>query len=126
MSRRRLVLRIWEQETAAVALRLRSIWRRGLWALWSWIKPHVVRASAFVLVLFVVVFPGRAATAVVIVDLGTLGGSYSHATAVSASGRVVGDSSTVSDAETHAFCWTQAGGMIDLAPSAALTAMPKQ
>ena len=73
-----------------------------------------MRASAFVLVLFTAFFPARAATTVVIVDLGTLGGSSSHATAVNASGQVVGHSATVGDAETHAFSWTQAGGMIDL------------
>ena len=48
------------------------------------------------------------------VDLGTLGGSYGQATAVNANGQVVGDSFTTGNASTHAFSWTQAGGMVDL------------
>src|SRR5262250_1386250 len=61
-----------------------------------------------------ILFAARAAAAVDIVDLGTLGGCCSEALAVTPSGQVVGDSSTVGDAETHAFLWTQSGGMIDL------------
>jgi probable HAF family extracellular repeat protein/predicted outer membrane repeat protein len=48
-----------------------------------------------------------------IVDLGTLGGKLSQATAVS-DGHVVGWSSTPGHAAYHAFSWTQKGGMIDL------------
>jgi hypothetical protein len=45
-------------------------------------KPRVMRASAFVLVWFAVLFPARAATAVVIVDLGSLGDSWPFSVAV--------------------------------------------
>ena len=49
------------------------------------------------------------------VDLGTLGAtSNSFATAVSPSGQVVGYSYLPGNATTHAFSWTQAGGMVDL------------
>jgi probable HAF family extracellular repeat protein len=51
-----------------------------------------------------------------IIDLGTLGGSSSRATAVNARGQVVGGSATASSSG-HAFSWTQAGGMIDLGAS---------
>jgi probable HAF family extracellular repeat protein len=47
------------------------------------------------------------------VDLGTLGGTFSQAIAVNASGQVVGFSTTAGG-ETHAFSWTQTGGMVDL------------
>jgi probable HAF family extracellular repeat protein len=39
------------------------------------------------------------------VDLGTLGGSYSTPVAVNASGRVVGYSTTAGDAASHAVLW---------------------
>ena len=48
------------------------------------------------------------------VDLGTLGGIYSTAVGVSASGQVAGTSSTPGDAEIHAFLWTADQGMVDL------------
>jgi probable HAF family extracellular repeat protein len=47
------------------------------------------------------------------VDLGTLGGTFSRATAVNNLGQVVGTSETASG-EEHAFSWTAAGGMVDL------------
>ena len=47
-------------------------------------------------------------------DLGTLGGTSSQAVAVNDKGQVVGFSSTAGDAESHAFFWTQKGGMVDL------------
>jgi probable HAF family extracellular repeat protein len=48
------------------------------------------------------------------IDLGTLGGSFSRAYAVNASGQVVGFGSIAEDAEFHAFSWTATGGMTDL------------
>jgi probable HAF family extracellular repeat protein len=48
------------------------------------------------------------------IDLGTLGGSTSHANAVNTAGEVVGDSTVAGDMTTHAFAWTPAGGMQDL------------
>ncbi len=48
------------------------------------------------------------------VDLGPLGGSFSTATALNDSGQVVGYSYLPGYAPTHAFSWTEAGGMIDL------------
>jgi probable HAF family extracellular repeat protein len=48
------------------------------------------------------------------IDLGTLGGTQSHAYAVNTAGEVVGDSSTADGLATHAFAWTPAGGMHDL------------
>ena len=59
----------------------------------------------------------RAATAsvrVTPIDLGTLGGTQSKATAVSPSGQTVGFSRTAGDAESHAFSWTRKDGMLDL------------
>jgi probable HAF family extracellular repeat protein len=47
-------------------------------------------------------------------DLGTLGGVFSEARAVNASGQIAGQSSLANDAISHAFSWTQAGGMVDL------------
>jgi probable HAF family extracellular repeat protein len=48
------------------------------------------------------------------VDLGTLGGAFSRATAVNDNGQIIGNSSTAGDATQHAFSWTAAGGMVDL------------
>jgi probable HAF family extracellular repeat protein len=44
--------------------------------------------------------------AYVITDLGTLGGTYSAATAINARGQVVGSASASGDAPRHAFVWT--------------------
>lgn len=48
-----------------------------------------------------------------LLDLGTLGGPYSAAYAVGASGGVAGKADTDTGA-THAFLWTEGGGMTDL------------
>ena len=47
------------------------------------------------------------------VDLGTLGGTYSQAAAVDDHGQAVGYSTTAGGV-THAFWWTARGGMVDL------------
>src|SRR5216684_2174768 len=54
------------------------------------------------------------AQTVVATDLGTLGGTISVANAVNANGQVVGYATTAGNATTHAFSWTQVGGMVDL------------
>jgi probable HAF family extracellular repeat protein len=78
-----------------------------------------VRTFAVSLAL-VLVFTGSrsgllyAVPAITLLDIGTLGGSSSVALAVNDYGQVVGSSSTVGDAEQHAFSWTAAGGMVDL------------
>ena len=76
-----------------------------------------VKLVTAVLVVVVAVLAGSTSAArpsFVALDLGTLGGSFSYATAVSASGQVVGYSTTLGDVASHAFSWTEAGGMVDL------------
>jgi probable HAF family extracellular repeat protein len=75
---------------------------------------RVMRASQLVLVLCAVLFAARAATAFVIVDLGTLGGTDSYAQAVNAGGQVVGASFLPGNRAEGAFLWTEANGMIPL------------
>jgi probable HAF family extracellular repeat protein len=79
----------------------------------SGLRSIVPLANQFAVILLAVLLVARAATAFVIEDLGTLGGTMSRALAVNASGQVVGASTTV-DGDTHAFSWTRAGGMVDL------------
>jgi len=49
----------------------------------------------------------------VMIDLGTLGGSWSQSVALNAAGQVAGNGATANDGETHAFLYTD-GVMIDL------------
>ena len=56
------------------------------------------------------------------IDLGTLGGFNSFASAVNASGRVVGVSETA-DGPPHNFSWTATGGMVDLGDLGDVAAM---
>jgi probable HAF family extracellular repeat protein len=69
------------------------------------------------LLAFLVVGAGSlpaASPSVTAIDLGTLGGTESSATAVNEHGQVVGWSLIAGDAATHAFSWTKEGGMVDL------------
>src|SRR5438874_4675200 len=76
--------------------------------------PLVIPAVISAMVVALLAFPGRAVASVQlsIIDLGTLGGTYSAAQAINNSGEIVGESSTASG-ELHAFLW-QDGTMIDL------------
>ena len=53
-----------------------------------------------------------APASVTAIDLGTLGGTNSGAAAVNASGQVVGFAGTAGNAASHAFSWTENGGMV--------------
>jgi probable HAF family extracellular repeat protein len=57
--------------------------------------------------------PTAGSAQVVTVDLGTLGGTSSAATAVNDNGQVVG-ASTLANGSLRAFLWTATSGMLDL------------
>src|SRR5207249_1405392 len=78
--------------------------------------PLVIPAVISAMVVALLAFPGRAAASVQlsIIDLGTLGGTYSAAQAINNRGEIVGESSTASG-DLHAFVW-QDGTMTDLTP----------
>src|SRR5919201_330131 len=86
----------------------------------SWTRTRTLAVAALAAVLLVAggATPAPVARATISaptpIDLGTLpGGTSSVARAVSDNGQVVGSSNTASG-QTHAFSWTQAGGMVDL------------
>jgi len=68
-----------------------------------------------VLLALVALMPAAVSAAddYVIIDLGTLGGSYSYAMSINDSGQIAGDATTASH-ERHAVLWTVSGGMQDL------------
>ena len=67
-----------------------------------------------VMATLVIAQPLSASERLVIIDLGTLGGTYSSAFAINERGQVVGDSTTdPNSGETHAFLW-QRGTMTNL------------
>jgi probable HAF family extracellular repeat protein len=68
-----------------------------------------VLASSCAVIAMMLLLPSFAASQPVVVDLGTLGGTSSHAWAVNASGQVVGESRLSGDTMTHPFLWTAAG-----------------
>lgn len=80
---------------------------------------HLLFAGAFAALLVIVLSGGEARVARAAsptfgaVDLGTLGGTLSGASAISDNGQVVGYSQT-GGGQYHAFSWTEAGGMVDL------------
>jgi probable HAF family extracellular repeat protein len=71
-------------------------------------KPYI--AAVFILPWAVV--PARSAVVYTVVDLGTLGGTYSVARGINSSGQVVGNSATSGNASSHAFLYD--GSMHDL------------
>ena len=74
-------------------------------------------ASGVVLLFLVLAVAGATAAppSVTATDLGTLGGDRSFASAVNDNGQVVGNAQvTVGSGQSHAFMWTQAGGMVEL------------
>ena len=82
---------------------------------WAHQRHSLVSAvlGAFAIVALAGASPLTTTAHATAIDLGTLGGNSSTANAVNGSGQVVGDSET-SSGQSHAFSWTQAGGMVDL------------
>src|SRR5438093_2022927 len=77
-------------------------------------KPRRIAGLAFSIVVLSTVITAPAASPVVAIDLGTLGGSASYGYAANDSGTVVGYSVVAGNASYHAFAWTESGGMKDL------------
>jgi probable HAF family extracellular repeat protein len=70
--------------------------------------------AALVLATAAMAAGGKHPAPFVAVDLGTIGGDFSEASAVSSEGIVVGRSSVDDSVARHAFMWSQVTGMIDL------------
>src|SRR5688500_14586642 len=71
------------------------------------------RVAMAVCLVALLVFPRKATAQFTVVDLGTLGGGTSEASAVNQHGQVVGSSAVEGDLY-RAFSWTAAAGMVDL------------
>jgi probable HAF family extracellular repeat protein len=89
-------------------------------------KNTIAVASLLFLALFMPVAQGQTSHAFLwtatggMQDLGTLGGDFSQAQGINASGQVVGYSYLADNITFHAFLWTASGGMQDLgAPAGA-------
>ena len=70
-------------------------------------------ASPMLSFLLCLVATVASAQSYTVVDLGSLGGT-SSATALNASGEVVGSSATTESQVTHAFYWSSTSGMVDM------------
>src|SRR5450432_790601 len=83
-------------------------------------KNAIAITTLLLLVLLLPVAQGQSAHAFLwaaaggMLDLGTLGGNFSQAQGINASGAVVGYSSLADNMTYHAFLWTAGGGMQDL------------
>jgi probable HAF family extracellular repeat protein len=82
------------------------------------LKPFASRRAGLSALILALAFggaapPARATAGFTAVDLGTLGGQHSTAQAINDAGQVVGWSH-IPAGNTHAFSWTQGGGMVDL------------
>ena len=97
-------------------------------------RPRRTRIASYraiaicVLIVAIVVFridSARTIAAPIVtpIDLGTLGGANSYATAINSSGQVAG-ASQVSDGHYHAFIWSAATGMVDIGTLAGADTTP--